>query len=244
MDKREYTRRVVSVMCHLTAAEITAIRAEIEAHIEDRMEPLLALEGVDEAEAERRSIAAMGDPETVGRELQKHYSYFWLWVDRVVLGLLVLVIFGSGLLLPDCITKCWDNVTTRLAPMHRLLGEMERSWVDRELEMKASVGTDILHIYAVGTGIKKEEAVARVFWCAYDRSVLGRTGTWSFYYEDCRGQRADFHQGTAGVSGGQGACDDTSEVTVMKGDPYLTAVVDRYGERITLEIPLTWEETQ
>ena len=117
MDKREYTRRVVAVMRHLTADEMTAIRAEIEGHIEDRMEPLLALQGVDQAEAEQRSIAAMGDPEEIGRELQKHYSYFWLWVDRILLALIVFVLLGSLCLAPVHLLHAWDGIVARVYPM-------------------------------------------------------------------------------------------------------------------------------
>ena len=43
--------------------------------------------------------------------------------------------------------------------------------------------------------------------------------------------------------GGQGASSYIDKVMVSVGDPYLTAVVERYGERITIDIPLTWEET-
>ena len=59
MDKKEYSRQVIAAMRHLRADEIAAIRAEIEGHIEDRMEPLLELQGIDEEEAQRRSIALL-----------------------------------------------------------------------------------------------------------------------------------------------------------------------------------------
>lgn len=238
MDKREYTRRVVNAMHHLTADEILAIRAEIEGHIEDRMEPLLALRGVDEAEAERRSIAAMGDPEAIGRELQKHYSYFWLWVDRILLAAIVFVLLGSLCLAPVYLLHAWDNIVARVYPM-ALVGETPKTWADQELDLKTQVGSDILRFYAVGT---TPEGTVRVFWCVYDERVRGRTSQWRFIYEDCRG--AALHCPTGGwVDDGQGAYCGIDEVQVTPGDPYLTAVVERYGERITVDIPLTWEET-
>ena len=37
--------------------------------------------------------AAMGDPAEIGRELGKLYDPLWLWLDRLVLGLLVWPLF-------------------------------------------------------------------------------------------------------------------------------------------------------
>ena len=239
MDKREYTRRVVNAMHHLTADEILAIRAEIEGHIEDRMEPLLALRGVDEAEAERRSIAAMGDPEAIGRELQKHYSYFWLWVDRILLALIVFVLLGSMCLAPVYLGHAWQNLVARVAPITQLERATRETWVDQELDLRTKVGSDILRFYAVGT---TPEGTVRVFWCAYDERVRGRTSLWSFAYEDCRGQLL-YGPFNGRVYANQGADFVMDEIEVPAGDPYITAVVERYGERITVDIPLTWEET-
>ena len=189
MDKREYTHRVVSVMGHITAAEREAIRAEIENHIEDRMEPLLSLQGVDEAEAERRSIAAMGDPEEIGRALQKQYSRFWLWVDRILLAIIVFVLLGTAWLAPRHLGNVKDNLIARYAPMRLLPAAVREIQADRELELKAVVGSDILRICAAGTAVEEERggALARVFWCGYDESIHGQWGGWYVEYEDCRG---------------------------------------------------------
>ena len=66
MNREEYTRRVLSALGRLTPKEISAVRAEIDGHIEDHMAYLLDL-GYDEQLAEARTMAAMGDPEEVGR---------------------------------------------------------------------------------------------------------------------------------------------------------------------------------
>ena len=239
MDKREYSRRVIAAMRHLTADEILAIRAELEGHIEDRMEPLLALQGVDEAEAERRSIAAMGDPEEIGRALQKHYSYFWLWVDRILLAAIVFVLLGSLCLAHVHLGHSWQGIVARVYPMAQA-GEATRVWADQKLDLKTQVGSDILRFYAVGT---EPDGRVHVFWCVYDERILGRTSQWSFFYEDCRGQEAECLNVAGLISKGEGASNHIDKVLVKAGDPYLTAVVARYGERITIEIPLTWEET-
>lgn len=79
MDRRQYTDRVLTSLRRMTAKEREAIRRELDGHMEDHMEALRAL-GYDEALAEARTIAAMGDPEEVGRELNKQYPFRWLVV--------------------------------------------------------------------------------------------------------------------------------------------------------------------
>ena len=41
MDRRDYTETVLSALNHVTRRERTAIRAELEGHMEDHMEGLL-----------------------------------------------------------------------------------------------------------------------------------------------------------------------------------------------------------
>lgn len=194
---------------------------------------------MDKREYSWRVIAAMGDPEEIGRALQKHYSYFWLWVDRILLGLIVFILLGSLCLAPVHLGHAWQGMVARVYPM-ALVGEAARSWVDQELDLKTKVGSDILRIHAVGT---EPNGRVHVFWCVYDERILGRTSQWSFFYEDCRGQEAECLNVAGLISKGEGASNHIDKVLVKAGDPYLTAVVARYGERITIEIPLTWEET-
>ena len=73
MDRRDYTDRVLSSLRRVTEKEREAIRSELDGHIEDHMEALREL-GYDEELAEERAIAAMGEPDEVGRELNKQYT--------------------------------------------------------------------------------------------------------------------------------------------------------------------------
>ena len=77
MDRRDYTDRVLSSLRRVTEEEREAIRSELDGHIEDHMEALREL-GYDEELAEERAIAAMGEPDEVGRELNKQYPFRWL----------------------------------------------------------------------------------------------------------------------------------------------------------------------
>ena len=82
MDRRDYTDRVLSSLRRVTEKEQEAIRSELDGHIEDHMEALREL-GYDEELAEERAIAAMGEPDEVGRELNKQYTgWGWVLVSR------------------------------------------------------------------------------------------------------------------------------------------------------------------
>ena len=86
MDRRDYTDRVLSSLRRVTEKEREAIRSELDGHIEDHMEALREL-GYDEELAEERAIAAMGEPDEVGRELNKQYPFRWLvakWFGQVL----------------------------------------------------------------------------------------------------------------------------------------------------------------
>ncbi len=71
---------------HATPRERRAIRAELTGHLEDRAEDLRQ-RGMPEEEAEERAVAAMGDPEAIGRELNRQYPLGWLIVSRCALVL-------------------------------------------------------------------------------------------------------------------------------------------------------------
>ena len=79
MDRRQYTEQVLSSLRRVTQRERESIRAELDGHMEDHMEALRAL-GYDEELAEERTLAAMGDPAEVGRELNRQYPFRWLVV--------------------------------------------------------------------------------------------------------------------------------------------------------------------
>lgn len=68
--------RVFDVFCDTVCAQIRAradrgsIRAELTAHLEDHADALMA-QGLDSVDAARQAVAAMGDPEELGRSLDR-----------------------------------------------------------------------------------------------------------------------------------------------------------------------------
>ncbi len=83
---------VLAQMGRLTESERRTVQEELEGHLEDHA-LLLESRGCSPEEAARQAEAAMGDPAEIGRELGKLYDPLWLWLDRLVLGLLVWLLF-------------------------------------------------------------------------------------------------------------------------------------------------------
>lgn len=85
----------LAVELQLTRAnrrEMVVLLGELREHLEDKQGALMA-RGMEETQAAREAVAAMGDPAEIGRELGKLYDPLWLWLDRLVLGLLVWLLF-------------------------------------------------------------------------------------------------------------------------------------------------------
>ena len=91
MTRSTYIQAVFSHLKRLTGDEREAIRRELDGHMEDHFEALREL-GYDETEAEEQTLAAMGDPAEVGRELDRQYPYRWLIVKWAAQGLTVLLV--------------------------------------------------------------------------------------------------------------------------------------------------------
>lgn len=108
MDRREYTDTVLSALRHVTRRERSAIRAEIDGHLEDHLEGLLEL-GYSPELAEERTLDAMGDPKEVGRELNRQYPLGWLIVGRMAMAaVLVFALVVAGPL--------WDTLRNTVVP--------------------------------------------------------------------------------------------------------------------------------
>ena len=81
-----------------------AVAEELRSHLEESRDFLMQEEGLSQAEAERAAIAAMGDPEELGKELNQVHSpllgWLWLlsrWMVRVLIAFLAgFIITNTG----------------------------------------------------------------------------------------------------------------------------------------------------
>lgn len=235
MTRREYTDRVLSVMQRITAAEEEAIRAELDAHMEDHLEVLLEL-GYETELAEQRTMERMGDPEEVGRELDKQYPRFWLIAERV---LKVLVCVLALVLVFDALTmySVWGSLQARMEP-YEYAGKYQLEHMNMQLDIRREIGSDILHIYGSGTN---PDGKIHVLYYWYDQDLLGYVTGENVELVDCRGEQV---LGGGGWSRNRRLSSCDSRGTVQSGDPYVTVVVYRFDERYEIQVPLKWEEVQ
>lgn len=245
MTRSEYVERVLSVMKHVTGEEREAIRAELDAHIEDHICALLDLD-YDEALAEERTMARMGDPEEVGRELDKQYTNrFWLWLEgiaRILLAILILTaVIGCPILFhaADYLEACFAPEGYRTD----FPAEMTE-----EVDLRAPVGNDILRVYEVALGEKSHYnhdtgqsevlPTVQVSVCAYNRIPFGIVSGDLFTYLKAADQRGKEIDTWGGGAGSWGAEYDRYYIPIEPDDTYVTLSYDRFGESVTLKVPL------
>lgn len=240
----DFYDEVLSHIRYATLEERQAIRAELEGHVEDRAEALEAA-GYDPQEAKSRSLAAMGDPEVIGKGLDKQYSRFWLILSRAAaVGVAVLCI---SLVMAYPLHRLYflkENLTARWAPTVSGFNSVKEKagttgW---DPEVKVKIGNDILSVYWVA--LDREKGEAEVYLCNYDQNPFGQASDQLggyVYISSANGERS--RSGGGGSTGGA-AYRRLNEIPVTPEEDHLLLTYDRFGEHIALEIPLRWEGTE
>lgn len=236
MERREYTERVLACLHRLTPEEKTAALAEIEAHIEDHICALLDL-GYDEALAEERTMAVMGDPEEVGREMDKQYPLRWLILGRAAIVLTVVLciqaVFALGIL-----GNAVQSMEARIYPNRNI--RLEQVDYSVRVDHKAAVGNDILRVYRVSIGSEDGKRMAEVSLCTYDRIPCGIVSEDLLNRAEVKNQRGESLWSGNG-SGCWMAEWGNRYVEIEPEDLYVTVEYDRFGEQVQLVVPLPKE---
>ncbi len=156
MDRSAYCAQVLSHLRRLSRREREAVRAELEEHMEDRVRALLDL-GYDEKLAEERTVAAMGDPAEVGREMERQYPRGWMLLGRgaMVLTLLLALFLARPLL--ERVPAAWESLVVRCAPKAVLdISERREDFFDPlgldawDLDAEAVIRDVHFRVYQVG----------------------------------------------------------------------------------------------
>ena len=257
MKRSEYTGRVLSAMHRVTAAEREAIRAELDAHMEDHMEALLDL-GYEPELAEARTLERMGDPEEVGRELDKQYPRRWLILQRF--SVLLAVFLAVTMLFNVFEIEHFPGscLVARIQPASLVHSELDTVFVREGVDIRQTVGNDILRIVEVSVGeymepygpaheISEPERMAEVLAVAYDKRPFGLVATRRFSdmtLEDQRGEKT----GWCGEQYYHWRWTDNQtlriggKVEVAPDDTYVILRCDRFGEPFELQISLPQED--
>ena len=229
--------RVLAELRRVTPSEREAVRAELDGHIEDHMADLLEL-GYSPELAEERTMSFMGDPEEVGKELDKQYPMGWLVLARAATALCVICCLSVALSLP-MLRHPYLNIQARLWPRSGCPAWVEH--IEQDTDIRMEIGSDELYIFGTATGPRDDTAAAEVtvFYCLYDKNPFHYVSDSGVFFEDCRGERI---HGGAGSTSTAGAAYWDWRGEALYGDPYITAVNERYGTRQTVQVPLVWEE--
>ena len=237
MTRIEYTSRVLDSMRRVTAAERDAIWAELDGHIQDHMEALLDL-GYDRELAEQRTMERMGDPEEVGRELDKQYPRRWLVLYRIATAAIVMlcvlcVLSGS------MVFGLWKSLEARWGD-HEVTSNRLIFENPMKVDIRVPVGNDVLRIYQVSTGIRDGYTVAQVAMCTYDRipgGIVADPILHELVLTDQRGENADVPLGSSG-SGSWYANYRMRYVVVEPEDTHIRLTYDYMGEYMTIKVPI------
>ena len=236
MTRQEFLDQVLSPLGRLTAQERENVRRELEEHVEDRMEALLEM-GWSAELAEERCLEAMGDPAEIGREMARQYrGRGWLWIGRAAVALTVVMciqaLLGFGML-----SNVWSSLEVRtLRPqITSMLDEVE---AEELVDLRMGIGNDVLRVVRVSVGEAEGQRVAEIAMCAYDRWPFGIVA------HNCENWiTVERRESEARIHGGPASRTYGAECWQMyalpaPGDRSLVLTYSRYGETVSLEVPL------
>ncbi|BDF67176.1 hypothetical protein CE91St43_11480 [Oscillospiraceae bacterium] len=250
MRTEAFCEAVANGVPRATAAERRDILQELAGHLADHMETLMDA-GYDAELAEERAVAAMGDPEEVGRALNAQLSPFWLWVRR--LGWALTVCLALVLLGHSGVRGTVENLEIRRGQYRDWLDSYsaDDGWHWRpDLEM--TVGEDVVRV----TGVElqpREDGTYRcgVFLSTYAQNPLRPASEGVIH--DLRLLDASGKLLAEGVDMARstearlpywwrgGVYDEWFDCTVTEADDALTVAYDRFGRSVSMRVPLDWE---
>ena len=182
-------------------------------------------------------MAAMGDPEEVGREMDKQYPLRWLILGRAAVVLTVVLcvqaVLGLGIL-----GQAFQSFEARIYPdTASRLEQVDDSW---RVDYRAKVGNDILRVYRVSIGSEDGKRMAEVSLCTYDRIPCGIVSEDLLNRAEVKNQRGESLFGANG-RGCWTAEYSNRYVNLWPDDLYVTVEYERFGQRVELVVPLVKE---
>ena len=242
----QYTHAVSKYVRHATGKEKAALRRELSDHMEDHALALMD-GGFSEDHACRVALESMGDPETVGRALNKEYPLRWLLLSWLVWLAVLAMALVLVLTLSTDLQGATGSLEARYSPSadHPSFSIPGAKPVPLDLTETLPNG-DVIHFYAAAVEEKEKYAgqgyLGHLYAVTYNRNPLRDP----FYYasmldlstttpkEDLLINHVPSFQGNATYY-------HWVIYFVHPTEP-VTVQYDRHGTSFTLEIPLPWEE--
>ena len=168
-NKNIFCDKVCSYIDYATGKELEQVRGELRDHLEDHAQALMEI-GRSREEAEEASILAMGDPEEIGRELNKQFPFIWLFLSRATI--VIAVILALLLLSPlsDLLHLANESLTARKNPIE--LFEDQGTAIDIRISLPEN---DIAYFYSVDLETLGEDNYrVLIGLVVYDENPFGR----------------------------------------------------------------------
>lgn len=245
MEREEFCRRVIWQMKRATLREQDWVKAELMGHLEDHADALEQA-GYDPEEARSRAVAAMGEPEEIGKALNKQYPIVWRITSLLLLAAAVYLLWKllwSGYLFGADFCERWKIHHSEEPYLEELFlegAERENDPLRERVDLRAEVGNnDELQVYSVF--LDPERGLAGVSVRIYDRDLTGYVGMRSWKYihlENQAGERIDCFDGH-----GDAAVEYCllAELPVEPGDDHVTVFYEHDEEQVSIAVPLPRE---
>lgn len=240
-----YGDQVCQFVRHATKKEKAAIRKELTDHIADHTQALMDAGHPPEA-AQALALEAMGEPEAVGKALNKEYPLRWLVLSRlapvaVLLLALALLYYGwyTPFLLKDYLAARSGPIQTQHTVVFNSDTGQSRQVPNLTLlDLRYQLpNQNILFLYAVGLEATGERYTAYLYTVQYSRHParldIRQDQELTFPMQEA---------GTLDSSLNWGLAIYSWYTIPLSSEEPLIARYDHYGTRIDTEIPLPWEE--
>ena len=249
MDDRfqNYGNAVCKYINHATGREKDSIRAELTAHMEDHAQALMDA-GYDEDHARNAALTAMGDPEEVGKALDREFPRLWYVLSKVSLLALVLAALFAAQTLWPVLSNLAAYCQARTDPMHSgyILDDFpEVDPLDIQQDLP---GGATLRVF--GSGVEPSESgegydayIATVIYpkTFFTRSQIGtRCLDFSWDTPDNLFNSPLAYSPLSGTEGGVYYC--TYKLLNISPGTSPTALYDHYGTTFQFTVPLPWKE--
>ena len=243
----QYSHNVAQYVRHATGKEKAALRKELNDHMEDHAQALLD-GGFPEEHAYRVAVESMGDPETVGKALNKEYPLRWLilsrlvWLAVLVAALLLVLALAHGL------KGATGSLEARQAPREHHPAEVQLP--DAELIPLDFTQTfpngDAIRFYAAAVELdenyKDRGYVGHLYAVSYNKNPLRDPLHYSYIIDTLPpSQEETLLVSLEGNNHGNAQYHHWILYTLQPEENVMVQY-DRFGTSFTLEVPMPWEE--
>ena len=242
---RDFCDGVLGAIPRATGRERDEIRAELLDHLSDHRDLLMEY-GMEELEAERRAIEAMGDPEEIGRAWNEKLSPFWLWLGRVCCAGFVLILLFNFSNIWYKVERVWDALEVRHFGTERFDGkeltDYDLIW-ENDPGIEKQFGEHIIRVERVElyeriTGPLQEYA-AQVYFVSWHQDLFGQSLGYSVLMGSDKYGPGVKDKGGGGSQTGY-ATWARDHLEVEKGLEAIEISFDYNGNHFEAEIPLDW----